>query len=143
MTREKAMNLVRQAMVTVLVLALSACSSAMDSADGFEFDFSLDETLSDLRNCDLLSETFVTVIRDATDQLDGLSATSNGRIPTAELSARVDDLTESGYFAVAERLGCDAVSQRVETIERLREIDPSSADGQDLIGGIIEQLQAQ
>ncbi len=133
----------RRVVIAVVVLALSACSSALDTEGGFEFEFSLDETLSDLRNCNLLSETFVTVIKDATDQIDDLAASSNGRIPTAELSARVDDLTGSGYFAVAERLGCDAVGQRVETIERLREIDPSSADGQDLIGGIIEQLQAR
>jgi hypothetical protein len=128
-------------LVAVLVLALAGCSGGLDTEGGLEF--SLDETLSGLRNCDLLSETFVTVIKDATDQIDDLAASSNGRIPTAELSARVDDLTQSGYFAVAERLGCNAVAQRVETIERLREIDPTSADGEDLIGGIIEQLQAE
>lgn len=133
----------RHALIALLALTLAACSTAADSEGGFEFDFSLEETLDDLRNCDLLSETFVTVIKDATDQIDDLSASSNGRIPTAELSARVDDLTQSGYFAVAERLGCDAVAQRIETIERLREIDPSSADGRDLIGGIIEELQAR
>ena len=131
----------KTAMIAVLVLVLAACSSALDSEGGFEF--SLDETLQDLRNCDLLSETFVAVIKESTDQIDDLAATSNGRIPTAELSARVDDLTQSGYFAVAERLGCNAVAQRVETIERLREIDPASADGRDLIGGIIEELQAR
>jgi hypothetical protein len=129
----------KQTLIAVLVSTLSACSGGLDSEGGFEF--SLDETLSDLANCDLLSETFVTVIKDATDQIDDLAAASNGRIPTAELSARVDELTGSGYFAVAERLGCDAVTQRVETIERLREIDPTSADGRDLIGSVIEQLQ--
>lgn len=132
----------RQAVIAVLVLVLAGCSTALDAEAGFEFDFSLDETLADLRNCDLLSETFVAVIKESTDQIDDLAA-SNERIPTAELSARVDDLTQSGYFAVAERLGCDAVAQRVETIERLREIDPSSADGADLVGGIIEELQAR
>lgn len=129
-------------LVAVLVLTLSACSSASDSVGGFEFDFSLDETLDELRNCDLLSETFVTVIKEATDQIDELAAT-NERIPTAELSARVDVLTQSGYFAVAERLGCNAVAQRVETVERLREINPSSADGADLVGAVIEELQAR
>ena len=132
----------RLAPIAALMVTLSACSAASDSEGGFEFDFSLDETLEELRNCDLLSETFVTVIREATDQIDDLAA-SNERIPTAELSARVDDLTQSGYFAVAERLGCNAVAQRVETIERLREIDPSSADGAELVGGIIEELQAR
>jgi EAL domain-containing protein (putative c-di-GMP-specific phosphodiesterase class I) len=135
------MNLMRRALIAVLALSLAGCSSGSDSEGGFEF--SLDETLSGLRNCDLLSETFVTVIKDATDQIDDLAASSNGRIPAAELSARVDELTGSGYFTVAERLGCDAVAQRVETIERLREIDPTSADGADLIGGVIEQLQAR
>ncbi len=133
----------RQALIAVVVLALSACSSALDTDGSFEFDFSLDETLQDLRNCDLLSETFVTVIKDATDQIDDLATSSNSRIPTAELSARVDDLTGSGYFAVAERLGCDAVAQRVETIERLRELDPESADGAELVGSVIEELQAR
>ncbi len=135
------MQLMKHAMIAVLVLALTACSSTLDSEGGFEF--SLDETLRDLRNCDLLSETFVAVIKESTDQIDDLAASSSGRIPTAELSGRVDDLTQSGYFAVAERLGCNAVAQRVETIERLREIDPGSADGRDLVGGIIEELQAR
>ncbi len=133
----------RQAIIALLALALAACSSSVDAGGGFELDFSLDETLSDLRNCDLLGETFVKVIKDATDQIDDLAASSNGRIPTADLSARVDDLTESGYFAVAERLGCDVVAQRVETIERLRDIDPTSADGADLVGAVIERLQAR
>lgn len=131
----------RRTLAAILVVALAACSSGLDTEGGIEF--SLDETLSGLRNCDLLSETFVTVIKDATDQIDDLAASSNGRIPTAELSAKVDDLTQTGYFAVAERLGCNAVAQRVETIERLREIDPTSADGKDLIGGIIAELQAR
>ncbi len=133
----------KRAMIAVLMVLLPACSSAIDSADGLDIDFSLDETLASLRDCDLLSDAFVTVIRDATDHIDDLAASSSGRIPAAELSARVDELTETGYFAVAERLGCDAVAQRVETIERLGEIDPSSPDGQDLIGGIIAELQAR
>lgn len=137
------MGRMRRILIAVFVLTLPACSSGLESDGAFEFEFSLDETLSDLRNCDLLSETFVTVIKDATDQIDDLATSSNGRIPTAELSDRVDDLTESGYFAVGERLGCDVVAQRVDTIERLRAINPSSADGQDLIGGIIEELQAR
>ena len=29
------------------------------------------------------------------------------------------------------------------TAERLRELDPSSADGQDLVGAVIEELQAR
>ena len=131
-----------RALIAFLALTLAACSTALDSDGGFEFDFSFEETLDDLRNCDLLSETFVAVIKDSTDQIDDLAA-STERIPTAELSARVDDLTRSGYFAAAERLGCNAVAQRVETIERLRELDPSSADGRDLVGGIIEELQAR
>ncbi len=132
--------MIRVMLTAVLALALAACSST-ESSGGLDFDFSLDETLDSLRDCDLLSETFVTVIRDATDQLDDLAASSNGRIPTAELSERIDTLTQTGYFAIAERLGCNAVAQRVETIERLRELDPTSADSRDLIGGIIEELQ--
>ena len=132
----------KRALIVLVALALSACATSLEAEGAVDFDFSLEETLDELRNCDLLSETFVTVIREATDQIDDLAA-SNERIPTAELSARVDDLTQSGYFAVAERLGCNALAQRVETIERLREIDPSSADGADLVGAVIEQLQAR
>lgn len=130
----------KRALIILCALTLAACSAGLESEGGL--DFSFEQTLDDLRNCDLLSETFVTVIKEATDQIDDLAAT-NERIPTAELSARVDDLTQSGYFAVAERLGCNAVAQRVETIERLREIDPSSEDGRDLVGAVIEELQAR
>jgi hypothetical protein len=130
-------------LIAGLALALAACSTSTESSGGLGFDFSLDETLQSLRDCDLLSETFVTVITDATDQIDDLAASSNGRIPAAELSARVETITQTGYFAIAERLGCNAVAQRVETVERLRELDPMSADSRDLIAGVIEQLQAR
>ena len=132
----------RTMLVAALTLILAACSSTIETAS-FDFEFSIDETLQSLADCDLLSDAFVTVISDAAIQLDDLAASTNGRIPTAELASRVERLTETGYFAVAERLGCDAVAQRVETIERLRELDPASADGQDLIGGVIAERQAR
>ena len=129
-------------LIAALTLILAACSSTIETT-ALDFEFSIDETLQSLADCGLLSDAFVTVISDAATQLDDLAASTNGRIPTAELASRVERLTETGYFAVAERLGCDAVAQRVETIERLRELDPASADGQDLIGGVIAELQAR
>lgn len=130
-------------LVLALMLALSACSGDASLADSILEDFNLEDTLDDLRDCDLLSDTFVSIVRQAATELDDLAAASGGRVPTAELTNRVDAVAETSYFALAERLGCASVSHRVDLIERMTRLNPDSAAGQDFIDQVLRQIESQ
>ena len=128
--------------LVLAALILGACGSvALPAEIGPDFD--LGGVLDDLRDCDALSETFVAVVREAAEDLDNLSDASGGLVPAAELAEKVDVLTGNAYFDIAERLGCNAVAQRVDTIDRLRNLTPDSAAGEDLVTEVIRELEAQ
>ena len=97
--------------------------------------------LTDLRDCDRLSETFVAVVREAAEDLDNLAEASGGKVPTGDLATRLDEITGTAYFEIAEQLGCNMVAARVDTLERLRQLDPDSAAGDDLVGDVIRELE--
>jgi hypothetical protein len=128
----------------MVLLTLSGCGGlTVNLPDEIGPDFEIGSVLDDLRDCDVLSKTFVAVVREAAEDIDALAEASGGRVPAAELTSRVDALTGTAYFEVAERLGCNAVSQRVETIDRLRDLSPDTLAGEDLVGEVISQLEAQ
>lgn len=121
---------------------IASCGGvSIDLPEEIGSDFEIDGLLEDLGDCDALSETFVAVVREAAEDLDELSERSGGRVPAAELTEKVDAIVENSYFEVAERLGCNAVTQRVETIERLRELSPESTAGENLVDEVIEGLE--
>lgn len=126
-----------------MALLLGACAgvSVEVPAEITEFDF--DQVMSELRDCDKLSETFVGVVRQMATDLDELSDVSGGRIPANELSERIDTVVDSGYFEIAKRLGCNVVVQRVEILDRLREVDPDSPAGEDFLEEVIRQVEAE
>lgn len=129
---------------SLLAVLLTACAGvSVDLPDEIGAGFDLEATLDDLRNCDTLSETFVAVVREAAEDLDALAESTGGRVPAAELAERVDALSSTAYWEVARRLGCNAVAQRVDTLDRLRELSPDSAAGDDLVTEVIRQLEAQ
>lgn len=127
--------------VVISTLLLAACGGvAIDlPAEITEFDF--DQVMDELRDCDTLSDTFVAVVRQMATDLDEISEVSGGRIPAGELAERVDGVVESGYFEVAERLGCNAVTQRIQLVERLRDVDPDSPAGEDFLDEVIRQVE--
>ena len=128
-------------MATAASLFLFACSNTgITLPESIGTDFDLDKTLNEIRDCDLLSDTFVGVVRQAADEIDDLAASSGGRVPAPELAGRVDALVQHSYFAIAERLGCNAVAQRIDTLDRLRQLSPSSDQGEDLVTEVINQL---
>jgi hypothetical protein len=128
----------------MVLLTLSGCGGlTVNLPDEIGPDFEIGSVLDDLRDCDVLSKTFVAVVREAAEDIDALAEASGGRVPAAELTSRVDALTGTAYFEVAERLGCNAVSQRVETLDRLRDLSPDTLAGEDLVGEVISQLEAQ
>lgn len=122
-----------------VALLLAACGAGL-ATDG-ESGIDLDSVLADLRDCDVLSDTFVAVVREAADDLDSLAEATGGRVPAGELAARVDDLTGNAYFEIAEQLGCNMVAQRLDTIERLRDLNPDTDAGDDLVTDVIRQLE--
>lgn len=125
-------------------MALAACGSVTvtipkDIGNGFD----LDRTLSDLRDCGTLSDTFVAVVREAAQQLDDLAESSGGKVPSGVLTAKVDVIAKTSYFEIGEKLGCSAVAQRVETLDRLRGLSPSSEAGKDLVGRVMDQVESR
>jgi uncharacterized protein YunC (DUF1805 family) len=124
-----------------MVVACGGVSIDLPEEIGSDFDF--DGVIEDLRDCDTLSDAFVAVVREAADDLDRLAEGSGGRVPAGELAGKVDVIVDNAYFEVAERLGCNAVSQRIETIDRLRDLSPDSAAGEDLVDEVIRELEEQ
>lgn len=130
--------------LTLAALLPVACASVTvtipnDIGPGFD----LDKSLADLRDCGTLSDTFVGVVREAAQELDDLSASSGGKVPSGALTAKVDVIAKTSYFKIGEKLGCDAVAQRVDTLDRLRGISPSSQAGKDLVSEVLDQVEAQ
>lgn len=134
------LRLVVAAAVT-LPMIVSCGSVSIDIPEGIGSDFDIDGILEDLGDCDALSATFVAVVREAAEDLDELSERSGGRVPAAALTDKVDAIVDNAYFEVAERLGCNAVSQRVETVERLRDLSPESDAGEGLVDEVISELE--
>ena len=132
----------RHKIISLLVVGLLAasCDAAGLPAD-IDADFDLEAVLSDLRDCDALSETFVAVVREAAEDVDSMAEATGGRVPAADLASRVDELTGNAYFAIAEQLGCNMVSQRVDTIERLRNLSPDTGAGEDLVTDVIREIE--
>lgn len=124
-----------------LPMIVSCGGVNVDLPEEIGSDFDIDGLLEDLGDCDALSATFVAVVREAAEDLDELSERSGGRVPAAELTEKVDAIVDNAYFEVAERLGCNAVTQRVETIERLRDLSPDSNAGESLVDEVIEGLE--
>src|SRR5690606_41624250 len=87
--------------------------------------------------------TFVAVWRKAVKDLAALAESTGGRVPAAELADRVDVISSTTYWDVALRLGCNADAQRVDTLDRLRDLSPDSAAGDDLVTEVIRELEAQ
>ena len=130
--------------LVLLAVVLTACGGVSVSfPDEIGAGFDLESTLDDLRNCDTLSETFVAVVKEAAEDLDALAESTGGRVPAAELAERVDALSGTVYWEVARRLGCNAVAQRLDTLDRLRNLSPESEAGDDLVTEVIRQLEAQ
>lgn len=104
-------------------------------------DFDVESAIEEFRDCDTLSDTFIAVVRGAVEDLDEVSDATGGRIPAPQLSEKVDAVVDNAYFEIAERLGCNAVGRRIEMIDRLRNLDPESEAGDDLVTEVIRQLE--
>lgn len=126
-------------MVPLLVL-VCACGVDVSLETDFE-SFEISEALDGLRDCDQLSETFVSVVRKAAEDVDEVVASTGVELESGELSTRVDTLASGAYFEIAEQLGCDMVQQRLRTLDDLRELAPDGVTGEALIDAVIEDVE--
>lgn len=130
----------RRAVAALLAAVLAGCGGlALPEEIGTDFD--LDGFLGELRDCDRLSETFVAVVREAAEDLDTVAERVGGLVPSQDIAAKVDLVSGTAYFEVAEKLGCAAVSHRLDTLDRLRGLNPESPAGESLVEEVIRELE--
>ncbi len=136
----------------VLVLILVAGSTGVGCARVSESAQSLrerieaidiDATLDGLRDCDRLSDAFVGLVKTAADAVDGLAEQSGGRLPAVEIREFVDKIAVSQYFDIAEQIGCLEVRQKLDTLDRLRGVEPDTPAGTEFLDEILRQVEAQ
>lgn len=106
-------------------------------------NFDLDAVLDDVRDCDAISRTFVAVVSEAADQVDTLAERSGGRVDPPDLREKIEAISVTEYFRLAERIGCERLQIQAETLDRLRDLDPTGSDGEVLVDTILEEVQAQ
>lgn len=134
----------RLAAVLTIVLTLAACGPvSVDLPVDIGEDFDIDSVLDEIRDCDRLRDTFIAVVTEAADQLDALAERSGGRVSPPELREKVEAISVNEFFAIAEQIGCRRLQMQVDTVDRLRELDPDGAAGEELIDAILEQVEAQ
>ena len=132
--------------ITVVSIALlAACGQVaipeIPTDIGAEFD--LDSVLDEVRDCDRVSESFVAVVSEAADQIDELAGRSGGRVDPPELREKIDAISVTEYFAIAERIGCERLQLQADTLDQLRDLDPGGTDGQELVDTILDGVQEQ
>lgn len=128
-----------------LTAILSACSqvSIPDLPSDIGENFDIDSVLDEIRDCDTITETFVAVVSEAADQIDALAERSDGRVDPPALREKIEAISVTEYFQLAERIGCKRLQTQADTIDRLRDLDPSGTDGQVLIDTVLDEVQAQ
>lgn len=121
---------------------LTSCGSvSIDLPADIGADFDLDAVLTEMQDCDALSEAFVEVVTTAAAQADALAEASGGAIEPLELREKVEAISVSQYFGLAEQIGCRRLQLQAQTIDQLSRLDPEGSAGQELIEVILDQVQ--
>jgi hypothetical protein len=135
----------RQLSIWIIALTtLSSCGQVtVDLPDDIGSGFDLDSVLDEVRDCDKMSETFVAVVSRAADQIDDLAERSGGRVDPPELREKIEAISVTEYFRLAERIGCERLQLQAQTIDQLRDLDPTGSAGEDLIDAVLDEVEAQ
>ncbi len=138
----------RRRLVAVIAAAVlvAACGAAEGTVQGLRDrieSIDIGATLEGLRDCDRLAGTFVGVVQTAADTVDSLAERSDGRISETDLREAVDNIAVSRYFDIAKGIGCAELDQRIDTIDRLRDLNPDTPAGEDFLGEILRQVESQ
>lgn len=135
----------RAVIALALCLALVGCDAVAESAQSLRdrlADIDLAQSLEGLRDCDRLSDTFVSVVGSAADALDSLSERTGGRVPETDVRNAVDTIAVSQYYDIAERIGCARLQQRLALLDQLQGLDTQSPAGEDFVEEILRQVEA-
>jgi outer membrane murein-binding lipoprotein Lpp len=129
-------------------LAIAGCSSVSEKATELrerasDIEFDLDATLDQVRDCDGMSELFVSAVRTAAVSVDSLAKRTNGRVPAPEIEELVDKVSVSDYYDLGAKLGCARVQMRLTTIEQLRSLQDQTQTpaGDDFLEELMQQLE--
>ena len=134
----------RLPVLIIAVVTLASCGQVtVDLPGDIGEGFDLDTVLEEVRDCDRMSQTFVAVVSEAADQIDALAARSGGRVNPPELRKKIDAVSVTEYFRLAERIGCERLQMQTRTLDQLRELDPNGSNGQDLIDAVLDRVAAQ
>jgi len=108
-----------------------------------DIEFDLDATLDQVRDCDRLSELFVSAVRTAAVSVDGLAALTDGRVPVTDIEDLVNKISVSGYYDLGSKLVCARVQMQLNTIDRLRSLQDQTETpaGDDFLEELMRQLE--
>lgn len=101
----------------------------------------LGESLDGLTDCGALADTFVGLVKDTVDSVDEIAASEGVAPPISDLREMVDELSVSRYYDIVERLGCARIQAQLDLIDKLREIDATTASGDDLLEEMVDAAQ--
>lgn len=105
-------------------------------------NISVEQVLEDLRDCDKLSDAFVGLVRTGADTVDQLAETTEGRVPETEIREVVDRVAANQFFAIAEKIGCNKLQSKLEVVDQLRGVNPTSPEGDDFLNEILREIEA-
>ena len=124
------------------------CSSVQEKAVELrdrvsDIEFDLDSTLDQVRDCDRLSELFVSAVRTAAMSVDGLAERTDGRVPVTDIEDLVDKVSVSDYYDRGAQLGCARLQMRLDTIDQLRSLQDQTQTpaGDDFLEELMQQLE--
>lgn len=108
-----------------------------------DIEFDLDATLDQVRDCDRLSELFVSAVRTAAVSVDGLAERTSGRVPETDIEDLVDKVSVSDYYDLGAKLGCARAQMQLNTIDRLRSLQDQTQTpaGDDFLEELMRQLE--
>ena len=127
----------------VAVLMLVGCSGLEGAAADLQArleGLDLETALEDLRDCDALSQAFLTVVREAVGRVDDFDG--SGEVGTSEMADIVDEVSVSRYYELAEGIGCARLQAQLDLVDQLRGIDADTPAGDLFLDEMLEQAQA-
>jgi hypothetical protein len=129
-------------------LATAGCSSVSEKATELrervsDIEFDLDATLDQVRDCDRMSELFVSAVRTAAVSVDGLAERTDGRVPATEIEELVEKVSVGNYYDLGAKLGCARAQMQLNTIEQLRSLQDQTQTpaGDDFLEELMRQLE--
>ena len=136
----------RALLFVIVVATLAGCSGlegATSDLRGRLEGIDIEETISELTDCDAISEAFIAAVRESADSVDEFAESTETSLPVSDIRGIVDDLAVSRFYEIAEQLGCARLQMELQLVDRLLEIDADTASGDAFLDEVLEQVQDQ